>query len=66
MVDSTTLRPYKKFPDRKLLQLFIASKEYAVATNSTLTSEGFMQADELAYRRYDVADIEDLRRRLEK
>jgi hypothetical protein len=66
MSEMTMLRPYQRFPDRKLLKLFVASKEYAEATGSSLTSEGFMQADELTCRHYNVADIEDLRRRLEK
>jgi hypothetical protein len=60
------LRPYKRFPDRKLLTLFVANKEYALATGDSLTSEGFMQADELMCRNYNVADLDDLRRRLEK
>jgi hypothetical protein len=66
MSNMTMLRPYQRFPDRKLLKLFVASKERALETGDSLTSEGFLQADELLCRNYNVADLDDLRRRLEK
>jgi len=66
MSNVNTLRPYQRFPDRKLLKLFVDSKEYALTTGESLTSEGLMQADELLCRHYKVSDIDDLRRRLEK
>jgi hypothetical protein len=66
MVDKVKTSSYRHMADRRLLKLYVGSCLYANESNSMLSAEGFLQAEELAKRGYRVNDLEDLQKRLEK
>ena len=66
VLNETAVNPFRRMPDRRLLKTYVASCEYSTEAGTALSSEGFMQADELVARGYNVKDLDDLKKRLEK
>ena len=66
VLDTKMAHPYQRMADRKLLKFYVAACEDAAETNTALSSEGSLQADELEARGYNIDDLADLKQRLQK